>query len=139
MIYVSQAETSFLVFSDPFKTAPPSLHVSYFYWVSGSPMKRKKGYPFLVNDDALTQRSVAWAKTYLGAENVVELPIRMTAEDFAYYSQEMPACFYRLGTGNQAKNITSSVHTDTFDVDEVSLEVGMGLMAYLAMMELETV
>ncbi|MEN0002658.1 MAG: hypothetical protein AAF798_00895, partial [Bacteroidota bacterium] len=78
----------------------------------------------------------AWAIEYLGAENVVELPIRLTAEDFAYYSQAMPACFYRLGTGNASRGITSPVHTTTFDVDEASLEIGMGLMAWLGVKEL---
>jgi amidohydrolase len=96
-----------------------------------------KGYPFLTNDQQLTQRSQQWAAEYLGAENVVDLPMRMTAEDFAYYSQEMPACFYRLGTGNAAKGIVSPIHTETFNVDEDCLVVGMGLMAWLAVKELE--
>lgn len=95
-----------------------------------------KGYPFLINDEELTHRSFEWAKEFLGEENVIELPIRMTAEDFSYYSQKIPACFYRLGTGNPSKGITSPVHTDTFDVDEKSLEIGMGLMSYLAIKEL---
>ena len=73
----------------------------------------------------------------MGKENVVDLPIRMTAEDFAFYSQKMPACFYRLGTGNTAKGITSPVHTDTFNVDEDCLKTGMGLMSWLAFKELE--
>ena len=58
--------------------------------------------------------------------------MRMTGEDFAFYSQVVPACFYRLGTGNKAKGITSGVHTPTFDIDEKALETGMGLMAWLA-------
>lgn len=94
------------------------------------------GYPTLHNDEALTRRSQAAAREYLGPENVVDLPVRMTAEDFAYYSQEMPACFYRLGTGNPAKGITSPVHTPTFDIDEAALEIGSGLMAWLALREL---
>ena len=61
----------------------------------------------------------------------------MTAEDFAYFSQEMPACFYRLGTGNPAKGITSPIHTNTFDIDEEALKVGAGLMAWMALKELE--
>jgi metal-dependent amidase/aminoacylase/carboxypeptidase family protein len=69
---------------------------------------------------------------YLGEENVVDLPPRMTAEDFSYFSQNSTACFYRLGTGNPSKGITSPVHTPTFDVDEASIKTGMGLMAYLA-------
>lgn len=95
-----------------------------------------KGYPFLVNDEEVTNRARQGAIEFLGAENVVELESRMTAEDFAYYTQLMPACFYRLGTGNAARNITSGIHTPTFDIDESSLETGMGLMAYLAVKEL---
>lgn len=96
-----------------------------------------KGYPFLKNDETLTLRARQSAVEYLGAENVIDLPIRMTAEDFAFYSQEMPACFYRLGTGNATKGITSPIHTNTFDVDENSLIPGMGLMSWLAVNELD--
>ena len=76
---------------------------------------------------------------YLGEENVVELPIRLTAEDFSYFSQVSDACLYRLGTGNSAKGITSPVHTPNFDIDEDALEIGMGLMAFLAVLRLEKV
>ena len=72
------------------------------------------------------------AQQYLGNENVEEMPARMTAEDFSYYSQLVPACFYRLGTGNISKGITSPIHTPTFDVDENCLKIGSGLMAWLA-------
>ena len=95
-----------------------------------------KGYPCLMNNPDLTLRSKQYAIDFLGQENVVDLPIRMTAEDFAYYSQEMPACFYRLGTGNVEKGITSPVHTNTFNIDEKALEVSSGLMAWLAICEL---
>ncbi|MBE7175491.1 MAG: amidohydrolase [Mucilaginibacter polytrichastri] len=97
----------------------------------------RKGYPFLINEEKLTARTRAYAEDYLGRENVLDLDIWMAAEDFAYYSQVADACFYRLGTGNAAKGITSSVHTPTFDVDESSLEVGPGLMAYIAIKQLE--
>lgn len=95
------------------------------------------GYPFLINDEILTKRTRDFSVEYLGAENVVDLPIRMTAEDFSYYSQKMPACFYRLGTGNVEKGITSPVHTNTFDVDENCLHLSTGLMAWLAVNELK--
>lgn len=98
--------------------------------------KIEKGYPFLVNDEKLTSKAQLAAEQYLGKENVEELPIRMTAEDFAYFSQQLPACFYRLGTGNKSKGITSGVHTSTFDIDEQALEIGAGLMAWLALNEL---
>ena len=68
----------------------------------------------------------------MGADNVIDLPIRMTAEDFAYYSQLIPSCFYRLGTANYEKGITNGLHTSKFNIDEDALKVGMGLMAYLA-------
>lgn len=95
-----------------------------------------RGYPFLVNDETLTAQAQQSARDFLGAENVVDLEMRMTAEDFSYYSQLMPACFYRLGTRNTAKGITSGLHTSTFNVDEASLEIGAGLMAWLAMEQL---
>lgn len=95
-----------------------------------------KGYPFLVNDEALTGRSFSYAKEYLGEENVVELDLRMTAEDFAYFAQAVPSCFYRLGVKNEAKGINSGLHTSTFNVDESSLEIGMGLMTWFAISEL---
>lgn len=96
------------------------------------------GYPFLVNDPEVTERSKAAAQQYLGAENVLDLDLWMAAEDFAYYSQEMPACFYRLGTRNEALGITSGVHTATFNIDEEALKIGMGLMAWMAICQLES-
>lgn len=94
------------------------------------------GYPFLINEPELTARARQAAEEYLGAENVVDLDIWMAAEDFAYYSQVTNGCFYRLGTRNEAKGITSSVHTPTFDIDESALAIGPGLMAYIALKEL---
>ena len=94
------------------------------------------GYPFLVNDEAYTQRNIEAAKAYMGEENVVELDLWMAAEDFAFYSHEVPGCFYRLGTRNEEKGITSGVHTPTFNIDENALKTGMGLMAFLALNEL---
>lgn len=91
-----------------------------------------KGYPVLFNHEAMTIRAKKWATEFLDKTRVVDLPARMTAEDFAYYSQVLPACFYRLGTGNPEQGITSPLHTDTFNIDESALETGMGLMAWLA-------
>lgn len=91
-----------------------------------------KGYPFLVNDDALTLKAKNLAIEYLGAENVEDLEMRLTAEDFAYYSQRVPACFYRLGIRDESRGIVHNLHTPRFDVDELSLETGAGLMAWLA-------
>jgi amidohydrolase len=95
------------------------------------------GYPFLVNDEELTARAKQGAIEYLGAENVVDLDLRMTAEDFAFYSQILPTCFYRLGVKNDQKQINSGLHTSTFNIDEDALETGMGLMAWLTIKELQ--
>ncbi len=100
-------------------------------------LKILNGYPFLVNDKELTELCKNAAIEYLGKENVEELPLRMTAEDFAYFSQILPVCFYRLGTGNKRKGITSGVHTPTFNIDEDALLIGSGLMAWLAISELQ--
>lgn len=93
------------------------------------------GYPFLTNDAVITQHCKQAAIDYLGKENVEDLPLRMTAEDFAYITQQVPSCFYRLGTGNKAKGITSGVHTSTFDIDEKALEISSGLMAWMVIKE----
>lgn len=97
----------------------------------------RMGYPCVLNDEALTKSSFSAAEAYLGKENVVLLEPRMTGEDFSYYSQMMPGCFYRLGTGNKEMGITSGVHMPTFDIDESALEIGSGLMAWLAVSALK--
>lgn len=90
------------------------------------------GYPCLFNDSGVTARVRAIAEDYLGAENVETVARRMGAEDFAFYSQQVPACFFRLGVGNKAKGITAGVHTPHFNIDERAIETGMGMMAALA-------
>ncbi|WP_316817036.1 M20 family metallopeptidase [Pedobacter nyackensis] len=94
------------------------------------------GYPYLINEEKLTANARAFAEDYLGKENVIDLDIWMAAEDFAYYSQITDACFYRLGTGNKAKDTCYSVHTPNFDIDEDALKNSTGLMAYMAVKQL---
>ena len=96
----------------------------------------RRGYPFLKNHETLTNRLQGEAKDYLGETQVEDLGIWMAAEDFSYFSQAVPSCFYRLGTKNEAKNTGFSVHHPSFDVDEDALEQGCGLLAYLAISEL---
>ncbi len=95
-------------------------------------LKINPGYPHLVNDSRLTETLRANAIGYLGEENIVDLDPWMAAEDFAYYSEKNPASFYMLGVGNIEKEITSGLHTPTFNIDESALEIGGGLMAWLA-------
>ena len=96
----------------------------------------QRGYPFLVNEERLTDMVRRHAIDYLGAENVLEEDIWMAAEDFAYYSQVVDSCFYLCGTGNKEKGIQSSLHTPTFDIDENALAISTGLMAYIALKRL---
>ncbi|MGZ3862998.1 MAG: M20 metallopeptidase family protein [Bacteroidia bacterium] len=90
------------------------------------------GYPFLVNDESVTGIAKNAAANFLGNENVTQLPLRMTAEDFSFISQEVPSCFFRLGTGNKKEGIISGVHSPTFNIDEKALDTGAGLLAAIA-------
>ncbi|MEM6297298.1 MAG: M20 family metallopeptidase [Bacteroidota bacterium] len=96
------------------------------------------GYPPLFNNPETATRAREAAIKYMGEENVVDLDIWMAAEDFAFFAQERPSCFYRLGTRNEAKGIVSGVHTPTFDIDEDALPIGAGLLAWLAIEELKS-
>ena len=93
----------------------------------------EEGYPVLINDVSLTESLRNSAKSFLGDNNVKEIPQLMTAEDFAWYSHKTKACMYRIGTSNAEKGIVSKQHTPTFDIDEDALEIGMGLMAWLVL------
>ena len=90
------------------------------------------GYPFVLNNIPLSEDAMQKAGDFIGVQNVEETEIRMGAEDFAFYSHIIPACFFRLGVRNTHKNITSGVHTPTFNIDEKAIENGMGIMAWLA-------
>jgi hippurate hydrolase len=89
------------------------------------------GYPSVYNNEALTESSRRKAEEYMGKSNVEETEARMGAEDFGYYTQQIPGCFYRLGVMNKEKGIVSGVHTPTFNIDESAIEIGMGMMAWL--------
>jgi len=89
------------------------------------------GYPTVYNNEQLNDRAVKIAEHYMGSHNIEETEVRMGAEDFGYYSQQIPGCFFRLGTGNKLKGITSGVHTPLFNIDEDAIEIGIGMMAWL--------
>jgi metal-dependent amidase/aminoacylase/carboxypeptidase family protein len=91
-----------------------------------------RGYPCLINDPVITRQARKAAEEYLGIECVHTLDLRMASEDFAFYSQELPSTFYRLGTGYTHRE-NHPVHHPRFDINEDALRTGMGLMAYIAM------
>jgi amidohydrolase len=92
------------------------------------------GYPSVYNNEALNIVARDLAKKFMGDENIETTELRMGAEDFGYYTQVIPGCFYRLGVMNEAMGITSGVHTPTFNIDESAIETGMGMMAWLGAM-----
>jgi hippurate hydrolase len=89
------------------------------------------GYPTVYNDTALHETALELARDFIGAEQIEETELRMGAEDFGYYSQQIPGCFFRLGVMNQEKGIVHGVHTARFNIDEDAIEIGMSIMAWL--------
>lgn len=89
------------------------------------------GYPFVLNDESLNAFARKKGEEYIGEENVETTELRMGAEDFAFYTHQVPGCFFRIGAGNKEKGISSGVHTPTFNIDENAIEIGMGMMAWL--------
>ena len=89
------------------------------------------GYPTVDNDPAFTETAWKLADDYMGAQNVLETEMRMGAEDFGYYTQQIPGCFFRLGVRDEAAGIIHNVHTPHFNIDENAIEIGMGMMAWL--------
>lgn len=88
-----------------------------------------KGYPYLENDPETTRKMKSISVDFLGEDKVEDLPIRLTAEDFSYYSQEVPVCFFRLGVRNEEKGITYGVHHPKFNIDNDALEIGVQMMS----------
>lgn len=91
------------------------------------------GYPSLINDNNITQKAKKLTEQYIGKENVIDLDIRMTAEDFSYFAQAYPSTMYRLGTSGKAENTNSPLHSAHFDIDESVLHFSHGLMAWIAL------
>jgi amidohydrolase len=91
-----------------------------------------KGYPYLENDPVLTAKMIARSTDFFGKKSVEELPIRLTSEDFSFYAQEIPVCFFRLGVRNEELGIIYGVHHPKFDIDSKALIVGMQAMCLAA-------
>jgi amidohydrolase len=89
------------------------------------------GYPMVYNNEVLDRVARAEAREFLGTDRVLETEVRMGAEDFGYYTQQIPGCFYRLGVMNVEKGITAGVHTPRFNIDESAIEIGVGMMSWL--------
>ena len=95
------------------------------------------GYPSVYNDPELTMKAQEWGQAYLGADNVRQLDMRMAGEDFSFYTQHLPGCFFRIGTSRNGKEFTAPVHNAHFDIDEDAMITGMGMMAWCAVNSLK--
>ena len=95
------------------------------------------GYLALKNNDALVDRVKEVALGILGPDRVVvnKYP-SLGVEDFAYFADALPSCFYRIGVANEKLGFTSTLHENTFDLDEEALKVGVTIqvMATLALL-----
>ncbi|MFY7965968.1 MAG: M20 metallopeptidase family protein [Chitinophagaceae bacterium] len=89
------------------------------------------GYPTVDSEPVLTEQCTKLANEFMGEENVEETELRMGAEDFGYYTQQIPGCFFRLGVGNEEQGIVHNVHTPKFNIDERAIEIGIGMMVWL--------
>lgn len=128
---------TFRTMNEPWRAEALSLIESYITELTESmgakaELEISKGYPYLENDPETTRTMRIAAQNFLGEAFVEELPIRLTAEDFSYYSQEVPACFFRLGVRNEEKGIVHGVHHPKFDIDPESLKIGIQMMALAA-------
>lgn len=91
------------------------------------------GVPFVYNEELLTEKLINSAKSFIGEENVIDMPLRMGAEDFSFYGHQAPASFFRLGTGNAQNGTNISVHNPKFNIEEEALVIGSSAMAEFAM------
>ena len=89
------------------------------------------GYPTVDSDENLTGLCWSLADEFIGKENVEETELRMGAEDFGFYTQKIPGCFFRLGVRNEDAGIIHNVHTANFNIDENAIEIGVGIMCWL--------
>ncbi|MCD7972936.1 MAG: M20 family metallopeptidase [Candidatus Azobacteroides sp.] len=97
----------------------------------------KDGYPTVYNNEKVTEKAIHYSEEYLGKENVLPYPVRMTSEDFVFFSQKYPCIFYRFGVKSERNKMNGSLHTSSFLIEEEALKTAVGNMAYLAIRFLE--
>jgi amidohydrolase len=95
------------------------------------------GYPVLTNHTKLTRTLADAATKHFGSDKIHWVDSRLSAEDFAYFSQSVPSCFFRLGVRNEKKGITFPVHHPRFDADEQAVKFGAESLALFALQVME--
>ena len=89
-------------------------------------------YPVTSNDAEQTRYVRALAERVAGPERVAEIPRVMGAEDFSFFAERVPACFYSLGS-NGGPDSSWPHHHARFNIDESALETGVRMMTALAL------
>ena len=108
------------------------VHATCQQFGATADLEISKGYPYLENDPVLTAKMTHRSERFFGKSHVEALPIRLTSEDFSFYAQEIPVCFFRLGVRNEDLGIVYGVHHPKFDIDSKALIVGMQAMCLAA-------
>ena len=90
------------------------------------------GYPVLHNHERITEEAGKLARQFLGADRVEEMDLRMTAEDFAWFTRVIPGMMYRLGVKQPGSEHVWPLHTPRFRADETALRTGISLLAFLS-------
>jgi hippurate hydrolase len=90
------------------------------------------GYPCVINNPNVTQKACEFATEWIGEENIRTLEMRMTSEDFGFFTQHYPCSFFRFGVKGEINANTGGLHSSTFRIDEKALQTGTGGMAWLA-------
>jgi hippurate hydrolase len=90
------------------------------------------GYPCVINDHSITHKAKLFAQEWVGKEQIVELEMRMTSEDFGFFTQQYPSCFYRFGIRGESNKNTGGLHSENFKIDLPALKTGTGGLAWLA-------
>ena len=90
------------------------------------------GYPCVVNNEEITADARLFASEWIGEKNIRDLEMRMTSEDFGFFSQKYPCTFFRFGVKGESNIHTGGLHSSTFQIDEKALETGMGGLAWIA-------
>jgi amidohydrolase len=91
-----------------------------------------EGYPCVVNNDKITAGARQFATEWVGIENIRNLEMRMTSEDFGFFSQKYPSTFFRFGVKGESNCNTGGLHSSTFKIDEKALKTGMGGLVWIA-------
>ena len=95
-----------------------------------------EGYPCVISDEKITGEIRTQAVAYLGETEVAEFPKRMTADDFGFFTQRYPCCYYRFGVADENRK-PGALHSGNFLIDEKSLRTASALFAFIALNSLK--